>query len=710
MIGGSPSDDAGTASISSSPTQFCHRGRNVFSLLLRREISPRTRSCQRWHHGGAPKKNVMASSVLRIETVMDARRGLLSWVEADSLQHLSAKYCPLFPPPRSTIAASFSLDGKTLASTHGDHTVKIIDCQTRRCLKVLNGHRRTPWVVRFHPHEDILASGSLDHEVRLWHAITSECIGSRDFNCPVASIAFHAEGEVLAVASGHKLYMWIYNEKGNDSSPTIVLKTRRSLRAVHFHPHGAPLLLTAEVNDINFSDSSLTKATSSRNVHYPPPSVYVTNMHSNDNTYAAPDSSLMDFPFMYIPFLGRERFRSNMMLSSHNIETGQSTVGAVGHFCPVIPGADNSEALDMQLAEQPGQRYISESGQITNPEADRVSYTSRQQEVLLSQDSSCLELPFLQGWLVGQSQASMSSGFPSQNSHGIPIAPFSMSLLSDTNLSILMAGSHRVPHSTQTRLIPTPSFLQTAASDRASHGVNHSLSLRIQADVAASLAATAAAELPCTVKLKLWFHDVKSPTDILDFQRCRLIIPHVVLCSEMGAHFSPCGRFLAACVACVPSNVDSDPSLLTQLNQDVLGARSSPTQHPVSAREIMYELRVYSLAEATFGLVLASRAIRSAHCLTSIQFSPMSEHILLAYGRRHNLLLKSIVINGDTSLPVYTVLEVYRVSDMELVSILPSVEDEVNIASFHPSAGGGIVYGTKEGRLGILRYDRSVNT
>jgi len=32
-----------------------------------------------------------------------------------------------------------------------------------------------------------------------------------------------------------------------DGQPVIILKTRRSLRAVHFHPHGAPLLLTAEV-------------------------------------------------------------------------------------------------------------------------------------------------------------------------------------------------------------------------------------------------------------------------------------------------------------------------------------------------------------------------------------------------------------------------------------------------------------------------------
>lgn len=39
--------------------------------------------------------------------------------------------------------------------------------------------------------------------------------------------------------------------------------------------------------------------------------------------------------------------------------------------------------------------------------------------------------------------------------------------------------------------------------------------------------------------------------------------------------------------------------------------------------------------------------------------------------------------------------QVYRVSDMELVSVLPSAEDEVNVACFHPFSGGGIVYGTK---------------
>lgn len=47
----------------------------------------------------------------------------------------------------------------------------------------------------------------------------------------------------------------------------------------------------------------------------------------------------------------------------------------------------------------------------------------------------------------------------------------------------------------------------------------------------------------------------------------------------------------------------------------------------------------------------------------------------------------------------YKLLEqVYRVSDMTLVRVLPSAEDEVNVACFHPSVGGGLVYGTKVSR------------
>lgn len=44
---------------------------------------------------------------------------------------------------------------------------------------------------------------------------------------------------------------------------------------------------------------------------------------------------------------------------------------------------------------------------------------------------------------------------------------------------------------------------------------------------------------------------------------------------------------------------------------------------------------------------------------------------------------------------------------MELVRVLPSAEDEINAACFHPRPGGGIAYGTKEGRLRVISLDRS---
>ncbi|XP_035547632.1 uncharacterized protein LOC118348984 [Juglans regia] len=48
---------------------------------------------------------------------------------------------------------------------------------------------------------------------------------------------------------------------------------------------------------------------------------------------------------------------------------------------------------------------------------------------------------------------------------------------------------------------------------------------------------------------------------------------------------------------------------------------------------------------------------------------------------------------------------------MELVRVLPSAEDEVNVACFHPSVGGALIYGTKEGKLiGILQHDCSHTT
>lgn len=78
----------------------------------------------------------------------------------------------------------------------------------------------------------------------------------------------------------------------------------------------------------------------------------------------------------------------------------------------------------------------------------------------------------------------------------------------------------------------------------------------------------------------------------------------------MGAHFSPCGKFLAACVACMPPQSEGEPGLQMQAQHDVSGVATSPTRHPISAQPVMYELRIYSLEEATYVLLTCY-----LHCL-----------------------------------------------------------------------------------------------
>ncbi|ACO64778.1 predicted protein [Micromonas commoda] len=653
-------------------------------------------------------------------------RSLASWAEADSLSNCTATYSELRPAPRSTIAAAFSPDGRTLASTHGDHTVKLIDCATGRCLATLAGHRRTPWVVRFHPtNPNVLASGSLDHEVRLWNARTSECVLRFDFGKPIASLAFHPEGDILAVASGHKLYTWRYaaamradwearidgdvprgdamdanavhassregglredtrddaggsrwtasaayvggfpsrsrgtvagamgaeGAEGADPDalavPYISLRTRRSLRAVHFHPHGAPMLLSAEVNETSEHDTAVPPL---RAVTAPPPA------GEWETAYAAASAAA----------------------AAAMGGNGGGLGGGGGHGLP-SRGAESG-------ADGGGSRTTYIAARSSNPGSPTLS--SRP-----SADADDLD-----------ELARLRVRSPANNAEAMDVdnQPGGEDTRGGGARRSRSSRGGRLPTTARQQLFQTPgastSTAAAAAATAAYQSAQNARGLRVldpgaptdqaSRDAAAAAAAAASADRavdqPCTVKLKIWRYDKKNP--LAPLSDARLVIPHAVLCSEMGAHFSPCGRLLAACVACVPKDAE-DP------------APGEPIPR------LVYELRVYSLEEQNFGEVLAARSVRAAHCLTSIQFSPTSEHVLLAYGRRHSSLLL-LVADGGSCITVHTILEVYRIADMSLVRVLPSAEDEVNVACFHPAAGGGLAYGTKEGRLRILRHDK----
>lgn len=115
---------------------------NVNNLLKARELIP-------------IRKN------LEIENALED-----SFVQGQLLQ----EDIPLPPNVSSTIAIAVSCNGRTFATTHGDHTVKIFNFYSNKPYRIFHGHPRTPWTVKYHPtNPNIVASGCLGYQVSYFH-------------------------------------------------------------------------------------------------------------------------------------------------------------------------------------------------------------------------------------------------------------------------------------------------------------------------------------------------------------------------------------------------------------------------------------------------------------------------------------------------------------------------------------------------------------
>lgn len=122
---------------------------------------------------------------------------------------------------QSTIAIAISNDNSTIASSHGDHTIKIFTVNTLKLMHEFKGHPRTPWCLKYNPqNSNILVSGCLGHQIRVWNITTGNCDGVLNLSDSIISLSFNFSGEILAISHGKNISFW--NFKDNYTSrPTF---------------------------------------------------------------------------------------------------------------------------------------------------------------------------------------------------------------------------------------------------------------------------------------------------------------------------------------------------------------------------------------------------------------------------------------------------------------------------------------------------------
>ena len=137
---------------------------------------------------------------------------------------------------------AFSADSKHLASASDDRTIRLWDVSTTKMLSTMRGHANFVFCVAFSPQGNLLASGSFDESLRVWDVKTAKCLKILPAHSdPVSGVHFSCDG-TLIVSGSYDGLCRIWDTATGQCLKTLIDDDNPPVSFVKFSPNGRFIL------------------------------------------------------------------------------------------------------------------------------------------------------------------------------------------------------------------------------------------------------------------------------------------------------------------------------------------------------------------------------------------------------------------------------------------------------------------------------------
>ncbi len=153
-------------------------------------------------------------------------------------------------------SVAYSPDGKSLASSSWDETIKIWDVVSRKKLASLQGHSHWVTSVAYSPDGKSLASSSYDKTIKIWDVVSGKELASLQGHSHwVTSVAYSPDGKSLASCSEDKtIKIW---DIGSRKELASFQGNFESVTSVAYSPDGKSLAISSNNKTIKIWDISI---------------------------------------------------------------------------------------------------------------------------------------------------------------------------------------------------------------------------------------------------------------------------------------------------------------------------------------------------------------------------------------------------------------------------------------------------------------------